>query len=114
MTLDKLTMEQLHGSQLEIAEVIGMEAYRKLVASYGGSSIYISKADSVMNGLRDAEIFRRFDGSNYLELAHAFNLAGHHLPPEHRPGSTPDDVLLKIPPALCATSLFKGGIAKLI
>lgn len=71
MTLDKLTMEQLHGSQLEIAEVIGMEAYRKLVASYGG----ISKADSVMNGLRDAEIFRRFDGSNYLELAHAFNLA---------------------------------------
>ena len=64
MTLDKLTMEQLHGSQLEIAEVIGMEAYRKLVASYGGSSIYISKADSVMNGLRDAEIFRRFDGSN--------------------------------------------------
>ena len=48
MTLDKLTMEQLHGSQLEIAEVIGMEAYRKLVASYGGSSIYISKADSVM------------------------------------------------------------------
>ena len=75
MTLDKLTMEQLHGSQLEIAEVIGMEAYRKLVASYGGSSIYISKADSVLNGLRDAEIFRRFDGSNYLELAHAFNLA---------------------------------------
>ena len=74
MTLDKLTMEQLHGSQLEIAEVIGIEAYRKLVASYG-SSIYISKADSVMNGLRDAEIFRRFDGSNYLELAHAFNLA---------------------------------------
>ena len=71
MTLDKLTMEQLHGSQLEIAEVIGIEAYRKLVASYGGSSIYISKADSVMN----AEIFRRFDGSNYLELAHAFNLA---------------------------------------
>ena len=36
MTLDKLTMEQLHGSQLEIAEVIGIEAYRKLVASYGG------------------------------------------------------------------------------
>ena len=43
MTLDKLTMEQLHGSQLEIAEVIGIEAYRKLVASYGGSSIYISR-----------------------------------------------------------------------
>ena len=107
MTLDKLTIEQLHGSQLEIAEVIGIEAYRKLVASYGGSSIYISKADSVMNGLRDAEIFRRFDGSNYLELAHAFNLAenhpGHHLPPEHRTGSTPDDALLRIPPALCAT-----------
>ena len=75
MTLDKLHMEQLHGCQLEIAEVIGIEAYRKLVASYGGSSIYISKADSVRNGLRDAEIFRRFDGSNYLELAHAFTLA---------------------------------------
>ena len=75
MNLDKLTIDQLHGSQLEIAEVIGIEAYRKRVASYGGSSIYISKADSVLNGLRDAEIFRRFDGSNYLELAHAFNLA---------------------------------------
>ena len=75
MTLDKLTMEQLHGSQLEIAEVIGMEAYRKLVASYGGRINYISNADSVKKGLRDAKIFRRYAGSNYLELAHAFNLA---------------------------------------
>lgn len=75
MTLDKLTIDQLHGSQLEIAEVIGIEAYRKLVASYGGSSIYISKADSVMNRLRDTEIYSKFDGTNYLELAHMYNLA---------------------------------------
>ena len=48
MNLDKLTMEQLHGNQREIAETIGIEAYRKLVERYGSSSIYIGKADEAV------------------------------------------------------------------
>lgn len=75
MNLDKLMLQQLHGFQREIAETIGIEAYRKLVARYGGSSIYIGKGGSAKNDDRDAEIYSRFTGKNYLELAHIYDLA---------------------------------------
>ena len=35
--LDTLTIEQLDGESLELAEVIGIEAFKKLIAVYGGS-----------------------------------------------------------------------------
>lgn len=75
MNLDKLTMEQLHGNQREYAEVIGLEAYKKLVMKYGGSSIYIGKADDASRADRDEEIYRRFNGKNALALAHVYGLA---------------------------------------
>lgn len=75
MNLDKLTMEQLHGNQREIAETIGIEAYRKLVERYGSSSIYIGKADEAVRAERDEEIYKRFNGENYLALAHTFGVS---------------------------------------
>lgn len=75
MNLDKLTLEQLHGNQLELAETIGLEAYKKLVMKYRGSNIYIGKADDVLRASRYEEIYRKFNGENYLALAHAYGLA---------------------------------------
>ncbi len=75
MNLDKLTLDQLHGNQREIAETIGIEAYKKLVMKYRGSNIYIGKADDVLRASRDEEIYRKFNGENYLALAHAYGLA---------------------------------------
>lgn len=75
MNLDKLNLEHLQGTQRDIADVIGIEAYRKLVAVYGGCSIYVGKSDAVTNSIRDDEIYSKFDGKNYRELARIYNLA---------------------------------------
>lgn len=76
MDIEKLTdIGQLPEDQKELAELVGLEAYKKLVERYAGSPIYIQKADSVMKTVRDEEIRTRFDGSNYRELALAYDLA---------------------------------------
>lgn len=35
--LDNLTLEQLDGDAFDLAELIGMDAFKKLVEVYGGS-----------------------------------------------------------------------------
>ena len=76
MNIEHLTdVEQLPEDQRELAELVGLEAYKKLVERYAGSPVYIQKADSVMKAIRDQEICAKFDGSNYRELALAYDLA---------------------------------------
>ncbi|MBQ8515620.1 MAG: hypothetical protein IJ496_09510 [Ruminococcus sp.] len=74
MNLDRLTMEQLQGNQKELAETIGIEAYRKLVARYGGGNVYVCKLDTLLQPFRDEEIYRMFNGRNYREIAVQYNL----------------------------------------
>ena len=52
MNLDQLILEQLHGNQRELAETIGIEAYKRLVLKYGGGNIYICKPDGTMKVVR--------------------------------------------------------------
>ena len=75
MDINQITLEQLSGEQYELAELIGIEAYRKLVKNYGGGFIYICKADTVMKFNRNNEICERFNGYNYKELAKEYNLS---------------------------------------
>lgn len=77
MNIDKLiSVTQLRSEQQkEITEIIGIEAYRKLVEHYGGSSIYINKYDTITRPERNDEIRRKFNGSNYRELAKEYGLS---------------------------------------
>lgn len=76
MDIEKITnFEQLSGEQKEFAEIVGLETYRKIVEHYGGSSIYINKADTLTRSERNAEIKRKFNGSNYRELAKEYGLS---------------------------------------
>lgn len=76
MDIDKLTsIDQLRDDQKELAEIIGLDAYKKLVVNYAGSFLYIQKIDSVLKDLRDDEIREKFDGGNYGALAREYNLA---------------------------------------
>lgn len=76
MDIDKLTSaDQLRSDQRELAEIIGLEAYKKLVVNYAGSFLYIQKIDSVLKDLRDEEIREKFDGGNYGSLAREYDLA---------------------------------------
>ncbi len=76
MRTDKIvSIFQLEGEQRELAEVIGLDAYKKLVEHYGGSHIYIQKSDTITRTDRNSEIKAKFNGSNYRELAREFNLS---------------------------------------
>lgn len=76
MDIEKITSyEQLSGDQREIAESVGIEAYKKLVEDYGGSHIYIHKPETILREMRDNEIHDKFNGSNYRELAKQYHLS---------------------------------------
>ena len=71
--------EQLSGSSKELAKIIGLEAYKKLIQHFGGSYIYIIKPDTVVRSERNAEICRKFNGSNYNQLAMEYNLTENRI-----------------------------------
>lgn len=49
MDIDKLTgTEQLRPDQRELADIIGLDAYKKLIRHYGGNQLYIQQVDSVL------------------------------------------------------------------
>ena len=60
-----INLEQLEGEQRELAEV----------NSYAGCTIYIKKPERMIKRFRDAEIYQKFTGSNYRQLAKEYCLA---------------------------------------
>ena len=72
--LENLQLEDLDQEQQEVAEVIGLENYKQLIARYGGTSIYIPKADRKERMKRNEQIRITFDGYNFRELAQKFGL----------------------------------------
>jgi len=75
MDIDDIALEHLDGDQYELAELIGIEGYKKLVTNYGGGFVYVCKADTLMKHGRNAEIRSKFNGYNYRELAKEYNLS---------------------------------------
>ena len=65
-----IAMENLSANQREIAEIIGLGNYLKLVRHFGGDNIYIQKYSN-----RDQEILEKFNGYNYSELAAEYDLS---------------------------------------
>ena len=76
LDIEKITsLEQLSGDQMELAETVGLEAYKKLVANYGGMCVYIYKPETILRELRNTEICNEFNGVNYRELAQKYHLS---------------------------------------
>jgi len=73
--LDELTLEDLKNEQYELAELIGIEAYKTLVYNYAGSSIYVPKVDTLINVDRQDKIRSEFDGYNFRELALKYDVS---------------------------------------
>lgn len=72
--LHQLTIEDLPESQRDIAEVIGLDNYLKLVRLVSGDNVYICKVDELARCVRNKEIRRKFNGYNFSELAREYNL----------------------------------------
>ncbi len=76
MNIDMLTdTGQLIGEQRELAETIGLDAYKKLITNYRGNQLYIQQAASVMKQMRDKEIIEKFNGKNYRELSKEYSIS---------------------------------------
>lgn len=73
--LDKVKLEDLSEEQKSIVAVMGWDVYKELVVNYGGQSVYIAKADTIIRAARDREIMTEFNGSNYATLASKYNLS---------------------------------------
>lgn len=93
---DMVDIDDLTGAQRDIAEIIGIEAYKKLVRYCGGGNIYIGKADEIVKGIRDEKINAEFNGLNVHELAIKYGLTDNAIrtitqnnPMKRRPGQIP-------------------------
>jgi Mor family transcriptional regulator len=74
--LNKLLLEDIPPELRYIPELIGMDAYLILVEKVGGGHpIYIPKLAEVKRKIRDAEIYKKYNGKNHTELAREFDLS---------------------------------------
>lgn len=59
--LEELLLEDLKGETLELAEAIGMEAFRNLVRLYSGTGhLYIPILDNIVVPVRNRHIYEDF------------------------------------------------------
>lgn len=73
--IDYLQIDDLIGEQREIAEAIGLDAYKKLVTLCGGSYIYLPKRESYTRQIRDRVIRSEYTGTNANKLARKYGLS---------------------------------------
>lgn len=69
-----IRLADLNEDQMELADLIGLENYKKLVIAYGGLQLYIPKPDSFSRTARNEQIRAEFTGSNFKELASRYGL----------------------------------------
>lgn len=60
-------VNDLNDEQKELVDVIGLEAFNKLVYHYGGSSIYIPKTDTIERQKRNTKICSEYLGGKTLK-----------------------------------------------
>lgn len=70
-----ITFDDLIDSQKEIAELIGLDNYIKLVQYYGGGSPYIQAQSKLVKPSRNAAIREAADGYNTKELARQYGIS---------------------------------------
>lgn len=73
--LDKLELDDLDEDQRQLAECIGLEAYKNLLRNYAGSSVGVRMPKRITIPVRDKEICEKFNGYNYGDLAREYNLS---------------------------------------
>ena len=70
-----ITLQDLSEEQREIAELIGLEKYLKMVESFGGEAIYIPKSDGLLKTVRNRLIREDWEaGKSYRLLAKKYHL----------------------------------------
>lgn len=73
--LKEITFDDLEPEQRELAELIGLEAYKRLISVYAGSYVYVCKSETITAKIRNRKICMEFNGYNFRELARKYNLS---------------------------------------
>ncbi|GHV17392.1 hypothetical protein FACS189425_03550 [Clostridia bacterium] len=71
---DNLTFDDLSGVGLELAEIIGLEAVKKLVLAIGGTNVQIPTKSILCKKKRNRYILKDFNGYNTAHLALKWDL----------------------------------------
>lgn len=77
--LAALTLDDLTGRDHEMAQAIGLEAFKALVTTYGGTEPYIPKAANLVIPIRNELIRREFNGGNYADLSMKWGLTERYI-----------------------------------
>lgn len=72
--VNELTLDDLEGEQRALAECLGLEAYKRLLLMYAGSTFTVRMPDKITIPLRNKRIRSEFNGYNWGELARKYNL----------------------------------------
>lgn len=73
--LDYVQYEDLDENDKELADCIGLENFKNLVRTFGGSSINIKISKNMGLNYRNKQIISEFNGGNYKQLARKYNLS---------------------------------------
>lgn len=73
--LDCVQYEDLDENDQDIADCIGLENFKNLVRTFGGSTISIKVAKNIALDYRNKQICSEFNGGNYKQLARKYNLS---------------------------------------
>lgn len=72
--MDNLQLEDLDEERQQVARLIGLDNFKKLMEVYGGVYLYIPKADKLERIERNEQIRAEFNGYNFRELARKYDL----------------------------------------
>lgn len=73
--LDYLQYEDLDENDQDLVDCIGLDNFKNLVRTFGGSSINIKISKNIALDYRNKQICSEFDGGNYKQLARKYNLS---------------------------------------
>ena len=73
--LECVQYEDLDENDQDIADCIGLENFKNLVRTFGGSTISIKVAKNIALDYRNKQICSEFNGCNYNQLSRKYNLS---------------------------------------
>ena len=70
-----LSKEDIPEFLQNLVDIMGIEAFIRLIEEYGGSSIYIPNEKSILKPIRNRLSKKHFNGNNYKELSKEFKIS---------------------------------------
>lgn len=72
--VDSVRLTDLNDEQQQVAELIGLDNFKRLMSVFGGVNLYIPKVDKLERMERNDSIQAEFNGYNFRELAQKYGL----------------------------------------